>query len=40
MGDLIPVKLLAIDDQGRLRLSRKAALAEKDGKDQKPTGKE
>ncbi|HUS71814.1 MAG TPA: polyribonucleotide nucleotidyltransferase [Sedimentisphaerales bacterium] len=28
MGDLIPVKLLAIDDQGRLRLSRKAALAE------------
>ena len=28
MGDLIPVKLLAIDDQGRFRLSRKAALAE------------
>jgi len=28
IGDLIPVKLLAIDDQGRLRLSRKAALAE------------
>jgi len=34
MGDLIPVKLLAIDDQGRLRLSRKAALAEQ--KKQKP----
>jgi len=31
MGDLIPVKLLAIDDQGRLRLSRKAALAEMSG---------
>ncbi len=34
MGDMIPVKLLAIDDQGRLRLSRKAALAEQ--KKQKP----
>jgi len=29
-GDQIPVKLLAIDQQGRLRLSRKAALAELD----------
>jgi polyribonucleotide nucleotidyltransferase len=28
MGDLIPVKLTAIDDRGRLKLSRKAALAE------------
>lgn len=28
MGDIIPVKLLSIDDQGRLKLSRKAALAE------------
>ncbi len=28
MGDLIPVKLLSIDDQGRFKLSRKAALAE------------
>jgi len=28
MGDIIPVKLLSIDDQGRLRLSRKAALAD------------
>lgn len=28
MGDMIPVKLLSIDDQGRFRLSRKAALAE------------
>ena len=27
-GDLIPVKLISIDDQGRLKLSRKAALAE------------
>ncbi|MHC4270946.1 MAG: polyribonucleotide nucleotidyltransferase, partial [Planctomycetota bacterium] len=32
-GDLISVKLLAIDDQGRFKLSRKAALAEKN-KDQ------
>ena len=28
MGDLIPVKLLLIDEQGRFKLSRKAALAE------------
>ncbi len=28
MGDLIPVKLIAIDEQGRLKLSRKAALVE------------
>ncbi len=27
-GDLIPVKLIAIDEQGRLKLSRRAALAE------------
>ena len=40
MGDLIPVKLLAIDDQGRLRLSRKAALADMGVKDPKPSAKE
>ncbi|MHC4545524.1 MAG: polyribonucleotide nucleotidyltransferase, partial [Planctomycetota bacterium] len=40
MGDLIPVKLLSIDDQGRLRLSRKAALAEMGKKDQKPEAKD
>jgi polyribonucleotide nucleotidyltransferase len=28
MGDIIPVKLLLIDEQGRFKLSRKAALAE------------
>ncbi len=28
MGDIIPVKLISIDDQGRLKLSRKAAQAE------------
>lgn len=28
MGDIIPVKLISIDDQGRLKLSRKAALVE------------
>lgn len=28
LGDLIPVKLISIDDQGRLKLSRRAALAE------------
>jgi polyribonucleotide nucleotidyltransferase len=27
-GDMIQVKLLSIDEKGRLRLSRKAALAE------------
>jgi polyribonucleotide nucleotidyltransferase len=30
VGDLIPVKLLLIDDQGRFKLSRRAALAEMD----------
>jgi len=30
MGDIIPVKLIAVDDQGRVKLSRKAALAELD----------
>ena len=29
-GDVVPVKLLSIDEKGRLRLSRKAALAEMD----------
>ena len=33
IGDLIPVKLLSIDDQGRLKLSRKAALAEMNKKE-------
>jgi polyribonucleotide nucleotidyltransferase len=28
VGDVIPVKLISIDDQGRLKLSRKAALVE------------
>ncbi len=35
MGDIIPVKLLLIDDQGRLKLSRKAAVAELEGEDKK-----
>ena len=40
VGDLIPVKLLLIDDQGRLKLSRKAALAELNKKaKQKPAEK-
>ncbi|MGD0572026.1 MAG: polyribonucleotide nucleotidyltransferase [Sedimentisphaerales bacterium] len=37
LGDIIPVKLLLVDDQGRFKLSRKAALAElglSDKKDQ------
>ncbi len=33
MGDLISVKLILIDDQGRLKLSRKAALADKKKKE-------
>jgi len=46
VGDLMPVKLLSIDNQGRFKLSRKAALAEmqqggkKAGKAQKPTDAE
>ncbi len=32
MGDLIDVKLINIDEQGRFKLSRKAALAELDKK--------
>ncbi len=40
VGDLIPVKLLLIDDQDRLKLSRKAALAEfKKKAELKPVGK-
>jgi polyribonucleotide nucleotidyltransferase len=41
VGDLIPVKLISIDDQGRIKLSRKAAVAEleKDEK-QEPVKKE
>jgi polyribonucleotide nucleotidyltransferase len=35
IGDAIPVKLLSIDDQGRFKLSRKAALAEMGGADRK-----
>ena len=38
MGDLMPVKLLSIDEQGRLKLSRKAALAEMNGPEKKETG--
>jgi len=37
VGDQIPVKLLAIDPQGRLRLSRKAALAEAGQTDGEPS---
>ncbi len=40
LGDLIPVKLLLIDEQGRFKLSRKAALAEMTKTQQnKPTEK-
>lgn len=37
IGDIIPVKLISIDEQGRFKLSRKAALAEmeKEQKEQK-----
>jgi len=40
VGDEIPVKLLSIDNQGRFKLSRKAALAEmhQEEKDQKTAG--
>lgn len=38
MGDLITVKLISIDDQGRLKLSRKAALTE-NKKKEKPKDK-
>ncbi|MCK5173608.1 MAG: S1 RNA-binding domain-containing protein, partial [Planctomycetes bacterium] len=34
-GDIVPVKLLLIDDQGRFKFSRKAALAELEGSDEK-----
>jgi polyribonucleotide nucleotidyltransferase len=30
-GDIVQVKLLSIDEKGRLRLSRKAAIAELEG---------
>jgi polyribonucleotide nucleotidyltransferase len=35
IGDTIPVKLISIDDQGRFKLSRRAALAELGVKDEK-----
>ena len=35
IGDVIPVKLLLVDEQGRLKLSRKAALAEMGIKEEK-----
>jgi polyribonucleotide nucleotidyltransferase len=35
IGDEIPVKLLLIDDQGRFKLSRKAALAQMKAEAQK-----
>jgi len=39
VGDLIPVKLLLIDDQGRVKLSRRAALAEMNkGREKEPVG--
>jgi len=39
MGDMIAVKLILIDDQGRLKLSRKAALIETKKKEEKPEEK-
>jgi polyribonucleotide nucleotidyltransferase len=40
LGDLMPVKLIAIDEQGRFKLSRRAALAELTGQQQyKPVKK-
>jgi polyribonucleotide nucleotidyltransferase len=42
MGDIIPVKLISIDEQGRLKLSRRAALEELGIKEEakpKPAGK-
>jgi polyribonucleotide nucleotidyltransferase len=42
MGDVFPVKLISIDEQGRLKLSRRAALADlgiKEERKPKPAGK-
>lgn len=42
MGDIIPVKLISIDEQGRLKLSRRAAMSElglKEEKKSKPADK-
>jgi polyribonucleotide nucleotidyltransferase len=39
VGDEIPVKLLVIDDQGRFKLSRRAALAEMGAKKESPDSK-
>jgi len=43
VGDLIPVKLISVDEQGRYKLSRKAALAEmgiKEERKPRPPGEE
>ncbi len=37
VGDVIPVKLLSIDEQGRFKLSRKAALKEMQSEEQEVT---
>ena len=37
-GDAVPVKLLSIDEKGRLRLSRKAALKERAEAEAQPQG--
>jgi len=40
IGDLVSVKLIAIDDQGRIKLSRRAAIVEQDkDKRKEPVGK-
>jgi len=36
IGDVLPVKLLAVDEQGRLRLSHKAVLIDKKKDDAQP----
>jgi len=36
IGEEIEVKVIAVDDQNRVKLSRKAVLAEKGLSDQKP----
>ncbi len=40
MGDIISVKVISIDDQGRVRLSKKAVDAEKDGEGENEEAKE
>ena len=40
MGDIVRVKVILVDDQGRIKLSRKAAMLEEGNSDPEPAPRE